>query len=253
MDGGGAGFVHWGLMRVPAGLWTAGTAIIVLGALGATFGLFTFAGLQVAIRMREVPTPDLRGLPPQEAIRVLADSGLNARIEPIRRIHPAIRPGRIAEQDPRSGAVTRRRRNVKIWLSSGPNAGEAPSLIGESEEGARQRLIDNAFILDDVSEIRSSRYPTNAVVAQDPPPARSGVAVSLLINRGERGRTYVMPNLIGVEGEAAADVLRSRGFRVSVVGDHPYPGISPGIVIDQAPGAGFQVTQADAISLEVSR
>ena len=62
-----------------------------------------------------------------------------------------------------------------------------------------------------------------------------------------------MPNLIGVEGEAAADVLRSRGFRVSVVGDHPYPGISPGIVIDQAPGAGFQVTQADAISLEVSR
>ena len=30
-----------------------------------------------------------------------------------------------------------------------------------------------------------------------------------------------MPDLIGVNGDRAADLLRSRGFRVSVVGDHP--------------------------------
>ena len=240
-------------MTVSAGLHRVARLVLLAGALAGTFGFFLFVGLQVAIRTREVPTPDLRGLAPQEAIQILAERGLQARFDSQRRIHPAIEAGRIAAQDPRPGINTRRRRNVKLWISSGPNAGEAPALIGESETGARQRLIDNAFVLDTVSEIRSSRYPTNAVVAQDPPPAGRGEQISLLINRGERGRTYVMPNLIGVDGEAAAAILRARGFRVSVVGDHPYPGIDPGVVIDQAPSAGYQVTQADAISLEVSR
>lgn len=240
-------------MRFRERLLRVGKLAVLAGALPATFGLFAFAGLQIAIKTREVPTPDLRGLGPTEARQALADVGLHARIDPLRRIHPAIQPGRVAEQDPRPGSTTRRRRSVKLWLSSGPNAGEVPALIGESESGARQRLLDNAFALDTVSEIRSSRYPTDAVVAQEPPPAGTGEVVSLLVNRGERGRTYVMPDLIGVAGNAAADILRARGFRVAVVGDRPYPGVPSGVVINQAPAAGFQIAQGEAISLEVSR
>ena len=45
--------------------------------------------------------------------------------------------------------------------------------------------------------------------------------MSLLVNRGERGASYVMPDLIGVDGERAADILRNRGFRVAVVGIEP--------------------------------
>ena len=122
-------------MPLPAGLHRTAKVILLAGALAGTFGLFMFVGLQVAIRTREVSTPDLRGLAPQEAIRILADRGLQARFDPQRRIHPAIEPGRIAAQDPRPGIITRRRRNVKLWISSGPNAGEAPSLIGESGNG----------------------------------------------------------------------------------------------------------------------
>jgi beta-lactam-binding protein with PASTA domain len=77
--------------------------------------------------------------------------------------------------------------------------------------------------------------------------------VSLLVNRGERSATYVMPDLIGVNGDRAADVLRSRGFRASVVGDHPYPGVPAGIVLRQNPQAGFQIAPGEPISLEVSR
>ena len=75
----------------------------------------------------------------------------------------------------------------------------------------------------------------------------------LLVNRGERDRTYVMPDLIGVAAEAAAEVLRARGFRVTVVGDHPYPGLPAGTVLRQSPQAGFQIAPGEAISLEVSR
>ena len=77
--------------------------------------------------------------------------------------------------------------------------------------------------------------------------------LALLVNRGEHGVTYVMPDLIGVNGDRAADLLRTRGFRVSVVGDHPYPGSPAGIVLRQSPQGGFQIGLSDPISLEVSR
>ena len=226
---------------------------LLAGALGATFGLFAIAGLQVAVKTREVPAPDLAGLTLQEAESALAEVGLQARIEPVRRINPAIEAGRVAEQAPSPGIATRRRRSIKLWLSSGTTSGFVPTLVGESERGARQRLAENAFELDGVAEIRSSRYPTDAVVAQEPPPSGSGTAVSLLVNRGERGRTYVMPDLIGVNGTTAAEILRTRGFRVTVVGDHPYPGLPSGVVLRQSPDAGFQIAPGEPISLEVSR
>jgi len=240
-------------MRYRTRLLKAGKIVVLAGALGSTFGLSAFAGMQVALKTREVTTPDLRGMTPQDASRRLSSLGLHTRIESLRRIHPAIESGLVAEQDPFPGITTRRRRSVKLWLSSGPNRGEVPELTGESETGARQRLRDNVFLLERVSEIRSNRYPTDAVVAQEPPAASNGEAVSLLVNRGERGRTYVMPNLIGVAANGAAEILRARGFRVTVVGDHPYPGVAPGVVIRQAPEPGLQIAQSETISLEVSR
>jgi len=63
----------------------------------------------------------------------------------------------------------------------------------------------------------------------------------------------VMPDLIGVNGDRAAGILRDRGFRVAVVASAPYPGIAAGVVIRQSPQAGFQIGPGEPISLEVSR
>ena len=240
-------------MKVPPQVVRSVRIVALAGALSATFGLSALAGLQLAIRTREVPTPDVTGQTVEEATSKLAAAGLAARLEPLRRIHATIDAGQVAEQDPSPGATTRSRRSVKLWLSSGPTAGEVPPVIGESESGARRRLIDNDIVIEGVAEIRSGRYATGAVVAQEPPPSGSGDKVSLLVNRGERGQTYVMPDLIGVGGDSAADILRTRGFRVSVVADHPYPGVPSGVILRQAPAAGFQIAPGEAISLEVSR
>ena len=104
-----------------------------------------------------------------------------------------------------------------------------------------------------LAEVRSSEYPAGAIVAQTPPPSTTAARVALLVNRGERGATYVMPDLIGVNGDRATDLLRVRGFRVAVVSEHPYPGVPAGIVLRQNPQAGFQIAPGESISLEVSR
>ena len=236
--------------RWAARLLVAGTAVSVAGVI---FLLFAVVGLQVALRLREVWVPNLVGQSEDRAAATLGRLGLEVRVEPLPMIDPGIPAGHVANQDPATGLTTRRGRSVKVWLSSGASAGSVPTLIGQSERGARARLEEDSLRLRAVSEIRSNRYPSDAVVAQEPPPRGSASAVSVLMNRGERGATYVMPDLIGVYGASAAEVLRARGFRVSVVGDHPYPGVEPGVVLRQFPQTGFQIAHGEAISLEVSR
>lgn len=230
-----------------------GVVGLFIAVAGVIFVLFAVVGLQVALRFREVNVPDLVAQTIDDATATLGDLGLTMRIEPLSRIHPTIPARHVAAQDPAAGLTTRSQRTVKVWLSSGSSAGSVPSLIGQSERGARARLQEDVLGLRRVSEMQSSRYPSDAVVAQEPPPRGSATSVSVLINRGERGATYVMPDLIGVFGASAAEVLRSRGFRVTMVGEHPYPGVPPGIVLLQFPLAGFQIAQGEAISLEVSR
>jgi beta-lactam-binding protein with PASTA domain len=91
------------------------------------------------------------------------------------------------------------------------------------------------------------------VIAQDPPANVTTTEVRLLVNRGEDRASYVMPDLIGVSAARAADLLRAKGFRVSIGSQQSAPGIPPGIVIRQIPAGGYQVHPGDAISLEVSQ
>lgn len=137
-------------------------------------------------------------------------------------------------------------------MSAGPRASSVPRLVGETERAAQLRLAQDGFTLTGVAEIRSQAAP-DVVVAQDPPPKSAGEQVALLVNRGDRGETYVMPDLIGLNGERAAEALRNRGFRVAVVGSVPYPGVVAGIVVRQNPQGGFQIGPGEPISLEVSR
>ena len=62
-----------------------------------------------------------------------------------------------------------------------------------------------------------------------------------------------MPDLIGVNGDRAAEILRTHGFRVALVGSTPYPGVAAGVVLRQNPQAGFQIGPAEPVSIEVSR
>jgi len=161
--------------------------------------------------------------------------------------------GSITQQDPAADAQARRQRTIRVWVSSGPRTTMVPGLVGQTERTARIRLDEDGLEMATVSEFRSPDYSADAVVAQDPAPTTRAPRVSVLLNREEQATTYVMPDLIGTNGERAAEALRTRGFRVSIVGSQPYPGAPPGTVVRQQPSGGFRVGPVDGISLEVSR
>jgi eukaryotic-like serine/threonine-protein kinase len=240
-------------MALSTRVFSAGKLLLLIVALVATYVISAALAMRVALKAREVPVPPLVGQPLNVAGAILADRGLALKVDEARRADRKIGAGRVAQQDPAPGTVARRGRSVKVWVSAGNQAPAVPKLVGESERTAELRLQQDGLTLAGVSEIRSNDFPADIVVAQDPPPQAQGSAVSLLVNRGQQSAVYVMPDLIGVNGYRASEVLRAGGFRVAVVAQNPYPGVPAGVVIRQAPQGGFQVGPGDTISLEVSR
>lgn len=240
-------------MPVGGRVWGVGKLLLLLGALVATFFLFAGMAMRIALRAREVQVPTLVGQTVDEATRALTDVGLTLRIDENRRSDPKVPQGHVMQQDPPAGSGARRQRTVRVWISTGPRAISVPPLVGQTERTARIRLQQDGISISSMTEVHSSDYPADVVVAQDPAPASRASQVALLVNRGLPTASYVMPDLIGVDGAKAAEALRARGLRVTIVGSQPYPGVPPGTVVRQQPAGGFQVGQGDAISLEVSR
>ena len=234
-------------------MWSAGKFVMLVGALVATYVLFAAASMRIALRAREVTIPDLTNRTANDATALAADLGLTLRVDETRRPDSKIAAGRVLAQEPAAGEIARRQRSIRVWLSAGQRSATVPKLVGETERTAQLRLAQDGLTLTGIAEIRSPAFASDVVIAQMPPAKSAAGNVSLLVNRGDRGANYVMPDLIGVNGDRAAEILRARGFRVAVVGSNPYPGVAAGIVIRQGPQAGFQIGPGEPISLEVSR
>jgi serine/threonine-protein kinase len=209
--------------------------------------------MRVAARARQVTVPDLVGKSVNDATTIASRLDLQLRVDEQRRPDPKVAAGLVIGQDPLPGASARRQRSVRVWISAGAHIARAPSLLGETQRSAEIRIAQEGLSIGTISEIRSALYPPDVVVAQDPPPNTQTAEIRLLVNRGEDRAAYVMPDLIGLNGDRAADVMRIRGFRVSITAQSAASAIPPGVVVRQTPAGGYQVHPGDPIALEVSR
>jgi serine/threonine-protein kinase len=234
-------------------VWNLGRLVFIGSALAATFLVFAAVAVRVAVRAREVTVPDVTGASIAEAADRLAVEHLSLRVDASQRPSTEVPPGQVLGQDPRPGAMSRRQRTVRVWVSAGPKISHMPQLVGESERAARMRLAQEGLDAATVAEIRSGRFLADAVVAQDPASGQPASEVRLLVSRGVEADSYVMPDLIGLGGDAAAAVLRQQGFRVSFVAQQSESGLPSGMVVRQTPAGGYQVQPGDSISLEVAR
>ena len=233
-------------------VWSAGRLLILSGALLVTFATFFLTGMRVANRARDVAVPDLRGMTTATATEVLENAGLVLRVDE-RRADRTVPIDHVMWQEPEPGTVLRRQRAIRVRVSDGLQDPVVPTVVGQNERTAAGVLAQEKIEVGIRAEIRTDAYAAGAVVAQDPPATLQAASVALLINRGETGAGYVMPDVIGALGGRVVDILRRRGFRVTVGAEVPYPGLPGGIVIRQTPQAGFQIGAGDSIVLEISR
>lgn len=234
-------------------VWSAGKVLLLAGALAGTFLVFAGIAMRVAVRARQVTVPNFVGQSLANANNLASNLDLQLRVDPVKRPDPKVPAGHVLLQEPTSGSAARRQRSVRIVLSAGAHIALAPSLLGETQRSAEIRVAQDGLTIGAVTEIRSALYPPDVVVAQDPPAKTQTAEIRLLVNRGEDRATYVMPDLIGLNGDRAADVMRIRGFRVSITAQSTTSAIPPGVVVRQSPAGGYQVHPGDPIALEVSK
>jgi serine/threonine-protein kinase len=240
-------------MPLGSRVWSYGKVLLLAGALAGTFLVFAAIAMRIAVRARQVTVPNLVGQSIADATTLASQLDLSLRIDPVKRPDPKVPAGHVLQQEPTSGSAARRQRSVRVILSAGARVALAPSLLGETQRSAEIRVAQDGLTIGAVTEIRSALYPPDVVVAQDPPASTQTSEIRLLVNRGEDRATYVMPDLIGLNGDRAADVMRTRGFRVSITAQTAGSAIPPGVVVRQAPAGGYQVHPGDPIALEVSR
>lgn len=240
-------------MALQTRVWTVGRVLVIAASLLATYLVFAAIAVRVAVRARDVVVPDVVGSSVTDATVALARQDLQARVDTAERPSADVPAGHVLGQEPLPGTSSRRQRSVRVWISAGPKVAYMPSLAGEGERAAAIRLSQEGLDPPAIAEIRSEEFSADQVVAQDPPPGRPAASVQLLVSRGAGDATYVMPDLIGLGGDAAAAVLRQQGFRVSFVAQQNASGLPAGLIVRQTPSGGYQVQPGAAISLEVAR
>ena len=218
-------------MPIGTRVWDFGKVLLLAGTLAATFLVFAGLAMRVAVRARQVTVPNLVGQPLADATALASQLDLQLRIDTVQRPDPKVPAGHVLMQEPTSGSAARRQRSVRVILSAGAHVALAPSLLGETQRSAEIRVAQDGLSIGAITEIRSALYPPDVVVAQDPPPSAQTAQIRLLVNRGEDRATYVMPDLIGLNGERAADVMRTRGVRVSITAQSTASAVPPGVVV----------------------
>ncbi|MDP9051428.1 MAG: PASTA domain-containing protein [Acidobacteriota bacterium] len=201
---------------------------LVLGALAmiAVALVSAFITMRFAIHGREALVPALTGLSVADATKAARSKGLNLTLE--NRFYSGDVPaGRILAQDPAPGSRVRRDWPVRITESLGSQAVNIPELTGQSERSATVSIRRLSLDLGTVAHIAVPGDP-DVVLTQTPPvntAAVGGPRVSLLVSDPEApdASAYVMPALVGLSYNAAAERAGAAGLRLVASSQDPAP------------------------------
>jgi beta-lactam-binding protein with PASTA domain len=223
--------------------------------------------MHFAIHGHEVTIPNLIGMAPSEAERVMNAAGLQIVIES-QFYSPDIQEGRVMTQMPPAGGKVRRGWVVRVAQSLGPQRVAIPDVTGLTERVAEMSIRRRSLNLASIAQINLPDTAADQVASQSPPANASGVAapkISLLVSAGPEPDPFVMPDLTGQPLGSATLALEDAGIRVgrvSVVSASPESQALPvvplavqpnsaSMIVTQSPLPGQKILAGSAVDFEV--
>ena len=202
-------------------------------------------------RPSHVAVPDVIGQNVDQATQVLDHQGLNAAIKAV----PSGAPrNQVVEQDPiptdRGGGKVEDGSTVTLDVSSGPAIVVVPSVANLNQAEATKRL-ENAGFKVNVTQQYSKSVPRDVAIGTSPPAGTqlsTQQPVTLQISRG--ANTVVIPNVIGLNDQAALNALTNAGLSGTEVQQQSTE--TQGKVLNQSPGAGKRVNRGTGVTIFVS-
>lgn len=170
-----------------------------------------------------------------------------------------VEKGRITRTDPEEGTSVKEGREIKVWLSLGPEQIKFPNLkTGEmTQEAAINTLESMGFKKENITiqSDQNSALPAGIVAEQDPAPGadwpKNGF-VTLTVSAGKANQPVALPSVIGKPPTDAQAILYQYGLEVQVdsADSTEYPA---DVVMDTVPKPGQMVKKGDTIKIIISR
>ena len=208
-------------------------------------------------RWTKVPT--VAGATEQDAIATLA--GANLGLTTLQEYSETVPSGRVIRTDPAQGQRARKGSTVTAYISRGPERYPMPTVVGLSEQEAKDAILSAHLKVGTVVTDWSETVPEGAVIGatQEPgTPLAPGTPIDLTISQGRQPIAITSFNpaqqadgsVTTYSQDEATQVLTDAGFQV-VTTEANSATVPAGNVISQTPadGNGYR---GDTITLVVS-
>jgi serine/threonine-protein kinase len=229
------------------GVLTGRYVLVAIGTLAAVI-LGWAVWYQTSGQYEHVPS-SIIGMKVADARDQLESSGLEVRTAKAiydDRVHK----GGVAKSDPPAGARVAKGEPVTLTPSKGITPREVPDVQGKTLAEAQQALEDKGFTVGRTSSSPSQTVAKDKVISTDPDGGEKQSPddpVAIVVSSG-----MSMPGLVGQNGDAAANQLRSMGLDVTVQ-KKQVEGKEPNTVIEQAPAEGTGVSRGDDVTIVVNK
>lgn len=213
-----------------------------------------FLTMSILIKGDEIRAPNLIGKNLSSAYQIGSSKGVFLKKEIIN-IDKNIKPLTVIDQFPAPGTLVKEKSFIKVYITPEVTEVIIPDLTQQPYKECDQILSENNLKKRYVSYINSSDIPMDHVISQSIAPGSripSGTGIDLLVSKGIRDTSYIMPFIIGMEAEKVVYFFESKGFKISKITRVPYSYLEPGIVVKQFPSPGFRINPRNLISIQIS-
>jgi eukaryotic-like serine/threonine-protein kinase len=195
-----------------------------------------------------VPVPNLVGRALADAKDALREAHLKVG-EVTRAFNERFEADQVVRQSVRADAEAPLGSRIDLVVSKGPTPIAVEKVIGLRQGEAVAVLESQGFVVDVEGEF-SDRVDKGAVISQSPAKGadlQPGKTVTIVVSKGPP--EFPMPNVVGMERDAAVAQLRSLGLLVEV---SIVPGHGGTRVVFQEPASGTTVRAGDLVHVYVA-
>lgn len=228
-------------------------AIAIIGGFLAAYLIVAFLVFPSGVIPRDIQVPNVTGLGFDDAVRRLAERGLQG-VKGEERFHAASPKGTVLEQNPAAGSRDVEGASISLSVSIGQQSGKVPAVNGMARADAERALEQAGFDVGEVNE-RPSNTPAGQVIESLP---RAGAdatipsAVALVVSSGPT--VVLVPSVVGQTVAQARQLIENAGLMVA---DVRTPDGNPlnddaAIVSATTPAAGAQVPASSRVSLQAT-
>jgi len=188
--------------------------LVFVSIFGLVSGYFMYSQLG---KKKTVTMPALVGLPDQDAVDLIGKVGLSVKME--KSLDPEASPGTVIRQSVPALTTVKVGRTVLIIVAETPESVKVPELRGKSD--IHKIVFDDLAGKLRLGNTVRTYHPTfekRSVIATNPPAGNEvpvNSQVDLLVSFGPKPRSYVMPDLIGINEREAQVYFRDTKFVVN--------------------------------------